>query len=736
MSTYYEEKQKEKQEEAQAKKVARANEADERKRRKAANSGKNRGLSTKKHARLSEAICQRANYICSTLPKIPEAPAHDYSNYIKFREAAYDSGESDYCIFRDGPKHVTRQFKYGHKKKKRDRDTGKVSVEIIPYSKEHNDRAFESDNALHIDPEREKENLYWNIYDGYYRPSPFDRKIRVKTDEDEEREKDPWLSKYGIDEDVKTPLRFADAELRFVHEHFAAAIDCQNAKHKKAGNIDRILDTDNPKMWHEWMKTHQPQEILIEIGSRDDSVKPDVLQKITPEFLNALKEKYNFVAIDFALHCDEKGAPHVHARGYYIGVDENGFEIPSRSLALDQRGIAPSLGKKHEQWLISKGENPADYDGKQFYNTTVPFTEEASEILFQLAEKHGVKVARTPYKRGGLSQRDYLDRLKSSPQDAKIALEKLEKPISTQEKRQCILTILEAVDKGLNYYPTQWTDPNAVAQAEREMRPALKKAREITEQLPEILRKQHIESPDAELEKLQQRIARTQRALGRARKNAGSEKAKPDEGNRKKHAERLEWLRKLQRMHELLMRDDLPSYDEEHAARLAAEAKLKEAEDKLKEAEAKLKARDDEAAKQQPAQPTVPPMHQQHQDNFDLARKMQQMHQSSLPDVPSDLLRAKLQQPVRQAPAPKPQPEPTPKPAPTTTPTTTGLVDVAAINKKLQPVEETAKPQPAPEPAEDTKSFFARLFKKSSPAQAPDDQQPEHQSRYKPRPPR
>ena len=644
MDAYADAKRKEKEEEILAKRVARAREKEERELKKAAGRGRP-GKRTKTEARFSDAIRQLAKDACLNIPKIEQAPKHDYTNFINNRQSAYDNGEDSYCVFGDGAKHVTRQFSYAHKEKSKTKGGG-VSVEIIPYSQEHNDREFESDNALHIDPEREPENLYWNCYDGYYRrPTPYDRKTTKPT---KDRETDTWLEKYGVTDTKEKPLRFKDAELRFVHEHFAAAIDHQNAKHRRAGNTDRILDTDDPAMWKEWLKTHPPQELLLQIGSRDDSVTPDILEKITPDLLNKLKEQYNFVAVNFAIHCDEDGAPHVHVRGYYIGLDENGLEIASRNAALTQRSVAPSLGRKFEKDLINADKNPDDYRGTHYRNNTCTFTDEVSEILFQLAEKHGVKVARTPYQTGGLSRKDYIARAKASPRDAKIALQKLELPLSIQERRQCILTILEGVDKGLSYYPTAWTSKDAATQAEREMRPALKKAREITEQLPEILRKQNLESPDAELEKLQERIKRTHRALGRAKNRAGSKDAKNDDGNQKKHAERVEWLRRLQRMHELLLRYDMPSYGEEHAARLAAEAKLNEAEDKLKardarvrELEAKLAARDDEAATKAPApatppeppalpqapEPTLPPIHQQHPAT-DLRSKLQQQPQA------------------------------------------------------------------------------------------------------------
>ncbi len=244
MYTFAEVKHKENQEEIQAKRVARANERDERNRKKAAIAGSSRGQSAKYQARISDTICLRANAICSTLPKIEQAPAHDYCGYVNNRQAAYDDGENSYCVFGGGAKHITRQFSYGHSKKIKFGSSGKVSVEIVPYSAEHNDRTFESDNALHIDPQREPENLYWNIYDGYYRrPTPFDRRTTKPT---KDREIDPWLERFGVTDKKGEPLRFADAEMRFVHEHFADAISQQNAKHKAAGNTYRLMDTDHP----------------------------------------------------------------------------------------------------------------------------------------------------------------------------------------------------------------------------------------------------------------------------------------------------------------------------------------------------------------------------------------------------------------------------------------------------------------------------------------------------------
>ena len=577
MKTLAELKKELEQEIAQSKRVTAALKREERERKRAAGIGRRPKKEERYKFCMSPAFCRVAEGIIRCYPEIPHPPPHDYAEYINGREADYNDGGSGYCHFGSGVKHVTRDWRQNPQKGKAGKAAGGVTLTT---SDEHNDR-YGTDDALHIDQGRQGHNLYWNVYDGFYRPSPPRPKTTSKPDKETEEQSDfssIFDVRRSLEQQPKIP--FWLTEVMFVREHFADAIRAQNTKHQAAGNLDRITDIQDDEALRRWKKSHKPYELLLQIGDRDDSVTPGILEKITIEYLKILKEKYNFAPINFAIHCDEQGAPHVHVRGYFIAINENGHEVPNRDLALYQRGIRPRIGKHQLQRIMDKKLNPDNYTEGHFNNTAITFTEESSEILFQIAERYGVKIAREAYEKQGLSLQAYITRQKNSPKEAQKALELLKTPLSTQQRHECVLTILEAVTTGLSYYPTQWTSSDAVTQAEREMRPALKKAREITENLPDLLSKHHIDAPKAELEKLQEKIARTQRALGRARRLAGAQGAKRDDGatgNQQKHQERLEWLQRLALMNELLqLKDDAPALDDVRAAKAEARAKAME----------------------------------------------------------------------------------------------------------------------------------------------------------------
>lgn len=81
----------------------------------------------------------------------------------------------------------------------------------------HNDRSFNLDNAEHIDEDRSKLNVYWDVYQGYNL----------------------------ADENGVRPARkflFEQVEYLYYHEHFGDSIDAQNERHEKSRHRERIRD--------------------------------------------------------------------------------------------------------------------------------------------------------------------------------------------------------------------------------------------------------------------------------------------------------------------------------------------------------------------------------------------------------------------------------------------------------------------------------------------------------------
>ena len=167
------------------------------------------------------------------------------------------------------------------------------------YNPRHNDRQFDISHAEHIDPERVKSNIYWN-----------------------------WTGDPG-----KT---FEAAEAAFYEEHCREYLNAVNRRHREQRHPERVRDMDA----YRTARQTCPEETLFMIGNRDEHLPPKTLRAIC-ERLKDWEENTvsGLKVLDFALHVDEQGAPHIHMRRAWIYRDENNVESISQSKALQAAGI-------------------------------------------------------------------------------------------------------------------------------------------------------------------------------------------------------------------------------------------------------------------------------------------------------------------------------------------------------------------------------------------------------------
>lgn len=172
-------------------------------------------------------------------------------------------------------------------------------------SNKHNDRKFNLSKANHIDAEREKFNIYWHAL----------------------KKNNPGMT-------------FEEAEKIIYKNLFSDYVDYQNKKHIERRQYKRVRTTDD--IWQN--KNTKPEEVIFQIGNKDDFPNVNVFGAIWKDLNNRLNEWRKshgdcFCNLNFSVHVDET-TPHVHLRRVWVARDpETGFKVPKQELALEQAGV-------------------------------------------------------------------------------------------------------------------------------------------------------------------------------------------------------------------------------------------------------------------------------------------------------------------------------------------------------------------------------------------------------------
>lgn len=225
------------------------------------------------------------------------------------------------------------------------------------YNTKHNDRQFDIKNAEHIDPERVKNNRYWN-----------------------------WTG--------NPETTFEAAEAAFYEKHIKQHLDTQNARYRAQRHAERAKTMD------EYRKSPQtcPEEVILQIGKMGDTIPADMMARIIQEQINWEQQQFPGVKVlDVALHMDEQGAPHIHERRAWVYTDKNGNTAISQNKSLEQMGI--------------ELPNPDKPRGR-FNNRKQTFSKMCREHLLQICREHGLEIEEIPQEksRSGLSHVAYMTR--------------------------------------------------------------------------------------------------------------------------------------------------------------------------------------------------------------------------------------------------------------------------------------------------------------------------------------
>lgn len=221
------------------------------------------------------------------------------------------------------------------------------------FTPKHNDRNFNIKNAEHIDPERVKNNRYWN-----------------------------WTGK---------EITFEDSEIAFYEKHISAHLEAQNARYRAQRHAERAKTMD------EYRKSPQtcPEEVILQIGKLGDTIPADMMARIIQEQINWEQKQFPGVRVlDVALHMDEQGAPHIHERRAWVYTDKDGNTAISQNKSLEQMGV--------------ELPNP-DRPRGRFNNRKQTFSKRCREHLLQICKEHGLEIEEIPQEKSksGRTLEDY-----------------------------------------------------------------------------------------------------------------------------------------------------------------------------------------------------------------------------------------------------------------------------------------------------------------------------------------
>lgn len=221
------------------------------------------------------------------------------------------------------------------------------------FTPKHNDRSFNINHAEHIDPERVKNNRYWN-----------------------------WTGK---------EITFEAAEAAFYEKHISAHLEAQNARYRAQRHAERAKTMD------EYRKSPQtcPEEVILQIGKLGDTIPADMMARIIQEQINWEQKTFPGVKVlDVALHMDEQGAPHIHERRAWVYTDKDRNFAISQNKSLEQMGV--------------ELPNP-DRPRGRFNNRKQIFSRMCREHLLQICKEHGLEIEEIPQEKSksGRTLEDY-----------------------------------------------------------------------------------------------------------------------------------------------------------------------------------------------------------------------------------------------------------------------------------------------------------------------------------------
>ncbi len=262
------------------------------------------------------------------------------------------------------------------------------------YNPKHNDLRFDITNSDHIDQDRAKQNVYWDCYQGFHFPADQEQEDRIV-------------------------YSFEQIERTYYLDHYLDYCEGQHERNRQTGHSGRDR---SPEDLLKDKKTC-PEESLIQIGTMEQSVPPDVLAQIAMEFFEEFERRFgkHIHILDWSLHLDES-TPHIHERHVFDCENRYGEVAPQQEKALEALGFDLP--------------NPDQKPGK-LNNRKMTFDAACRAMLFDICERHGLHLDHEPEYGGRtyLEKQDYI----LMKQKEKIAVQ--DQTISAKEAELQAITV-------------------------------------------------------------------------------------------------------------------------------------------------------------------------------------------------------------------------------------------------------------------------------------------------------
>lgn len=214
------------------------------------------------------------------------------------------------------------------------------------YSPRHNDRQFNLGKSTHIDPARTSNNWEWQ-----------------------------WLENSGL------LCSFEDAEREYYNRYISDHLRAVNSRYEAQRHAERVKTID------EYRRAPQscPEETIVCIGNRNNHPDPGELLAAYLELQHWQQQTYpQLQVLDYAMHLDERGAPHIHERHVWTYTDADGHLAIGQARALEQMGIQrPHL------------EQPRS----RYNNEKMTYTQAVREKFVAICRQRGLEIETRPRER-------------------------------------------------------------------------------------------------------------------------------------------------------------------------------------------------------------------------------------------------------------------------------------------------------------------------------------------------